>query len=68
MINYHLIVFADLVIDRRTLSLMGTSAIVTIFVCLSCNFGYIFFNKIREAIKKIRIKYYTWKRNNLFAK
>ena len=50
-INYHLIVFADLVRDRKTLLQVGMSAIITITLNLFVNFGYIIYNSVISSYK-----------------
>jgi len=54
--------FADLVLDAPTLQLLGWSAIVTITLNLSINFGFIIFTNGRETYKYFKIKYYNNKR------
>jgi len=61
IINYHMLCFADLVTDSATLNLIGYSAIFTITVNLTINFGFILVTNVKEVIKKFKTKYYNKK-------
>ena len=61
LINYHMLCFADLVIDAPTLQLLGWSVIVTITLNLAINFGVIIFTSGKDTYRKLKVKYYNYK-------
>ena len=63
ILNYHLLCFADFVVDTKTRNLVGWSMIVSIGICLFINMTFIIGNAIKDTYIKYRFKYYQWKLN-----
>lgn len=63
--NYHLMCFADFVKDERTRNIVGMSMIVCAGLNMLINMVYIMFGAIKDAWRKLRIKYFTWKLKRL---
>lgn len=59
--NYHLMCFADFVQDEPTRNIVGLSMIVCVGLNLTINIGFIMLGAIKDACRKLRIKYYNWK-------
>lgn len=59
--NYHLMCFADFVKDERTRNIVGMSMIVCVSLNLTINIGFIMFGAIKDACRKLQIKYFKWK-------
>jgi len=58
---YHLICFADLILDEPTRDIMGFSMIIVCSLNLFTNFSHIMFGEIKTIFKGMRLKYYKWK-------
>lgn len=54
---YHLMAFADVVQDQETRTIFGWSLVVCISFCLFTNVSYILHGTLKEAYKKLRVKY-----------
>ena len=65
LMNYHLICFADLIVDEPTRNFMGFSMIGVCTFNLVTNISFIMFGEIRKVYLKLRPKYYTWKLEKL---
>lgn len=68
LLNYHVLLYADLIKHKSQLKIAGWSAIVTVTVNLIANFTYIIFNAASDSYKKLRTKYYVRKRRRLIDK
>ena len=61
LINYHLMCFADLILDEPTRDLVGFSIIAVYSFNLVTNLSYIMFGELTKIYKILRLKYYKWK-------
>lgn len=68
LINYHLICFADLILDEPTRDLVGLSMISLVSLNLIVNFGNIMFGELKKLYLNLRLKYYLWKLEKLKKK
>lgn len=68
IINYHMISFALLERNKTTRWTMGKSAIAFLTIALIANFGYIIYTHGTDLYKKLRYKYYEWKKARILHK
>jgi hypothetical protein len=59
--NYHLICFADLILDEPTRNFMGFSMIAVYTFNLVTNISFIMYGEIRKLCIAMRGKYYKWR-------
>ncbi len=61
LMNYHLICFADLILDEPTRNFMGFSMIAVYTFNLVTNISFIMYGEIRKLCIAMRGKYYKWR-------
>ena len=62
---YHLICFADLILDEPTRDLVGFSMIAVSSFTLVSNRSHIMFGEMKKIYKVLRLKYFKWKLEKL---
>ena len=62
---YHLICFADLILDEPTRDVVGISMIAVCSFNLVSNLSHIMFGEIKKIYKVLRLKYFKWKLEKL---
>ena len=63
--NYHLMCFADFILDEPTRDYMGFSMIAFVSFNFFVNISYIIYCEGRASIRRLQIRYYKWKRAKL---
>jgi hypothetical protein len=59
--NYHILCFADFILDERSREVMGFSMIAFLCFNLLTNIGSIMFGEIKKIYFKLRLEYFKWK-------
>ena len=63
--NYHLMCFADFILDEPTRNIMGWSMVSCVGFNLIVNLGFILINTAKDSFYKLRKKYYQSKLKSL---